>query len=127
VAVAYLDTNVAIWLRYGKLKKISKEARRVIEARDLLISPMVYLEFDNVLRLGRVRHSAAEIYSYLNSTIGLTRCQIPFATVAELAGDNLWTTDPFDKIIVAQAQANHNAPLITSDGKIAEHYAQAVW
>ena len=88
---------------------------------------MVYLEFDNMLRLGRVQHSAAEIFSHLNSTIGLNRCQLPFATVAELAIDNAWTTDPFDKIIVAQAQANRNAPLITSDSNIAENYAQAVW
>ena len=127
MGVAYLDTNVAVWLRYGKLRKITKEARRVIEARDLLISPMVYLEFDNLLRLGRVKHTAAEIYTYLNATVGVNRCQIPFSTVAEFAVDNAWTTDPFDKIIVAQAQANHNAPLITSDSNIAEHYPQAVW
>ena len=127
MSVAYLDTQVAVWLFYGRLRKISKEAARVIEARDLLISPMVYLEFDNLLRLQRVKHNPATIYAGLNSTIGVNLCGLPFASVAAMAVDETWATDPFDRVIVAQARANHNAPLISADGDIADYYAHTVW
>ena len=127
MAVAYLDTQVAVWLYYGKVRKLTREAARVIEARDLLLSPMAYLEFDYLLRASRINHGAATIYAGLNSTFGVSLCALPFATVADLALENSWTTDPFDRIIVAQARANGNAPLITADETIAEHYPRAVW
>jgi PIN domain nuclease of toxin-antitoxin system len=37
-----------------------------------------------------------------------------------------WTRDPFDRIIVSQA-ALRNAPLVTRDQVIRDHYSQAVW
>ena len=42
---AYLDTHVAVWLHAGLIEKLSLEAKRQIEANDLLLSPMVLLEF----------------------------------------------------------------------------------
>jgi len=35
--------------------------------------------------------------------------------------------DPFDRLIVAQAMANHGAYLITRDRLIRHHYRGAVW
>jgi PIN domain nuclease of toxin-antitoxin system len=127
MGIAYLDTQVAVRVYHGNVRKISKEAARYINKSELLISPMVYVELDYLLRIGRTKHSAAAIFAQLNSALGVNLCQLPFPAVATLAVDNAWTTDPFDKIIVAQAQANRNAPLITSDSNIAENYRQAVW
>jgi len=127
VAIAYLDTQVAVWIHTGQLRKLTKEAVRLIESRDLLFSPMAYIELDQLRGIRRVTSSAATIYARLNSTIGLTLCSLPFATVAEFAIANGWTTDPFDKIIAAQARANGNAELITADENIRKHYPQAVW
>jgi PIN domain nuclease of toxin-antitoxin system len=47
--------------------------------------------------------------------------------VALEAIDVDWTTDPFDRLIVAQAIANSNAKLITRDRLIRKNYPQAVW
>ena len=127
MAVAYLDTQVIAWIYAGLYKKLTKDAVRLIESRDLLLSPMAYLELDYMLRVGRVKRDAATIYARLNTSIGLTICGLPFATVAEYAIQNGWTSDPFDKIIAAQARANGNAPLITADENIRKHYPQAVW
>jgi PIN domain nuclease of toxin-antitoxin system len=127
MGIAYLDTQIAVRLYYGHARKISKEATRYINKSELLISPMVYVELDYLLRIRRTKHSAPEIFAQLSSTLGVHLCQLPFPMVATHAVELAWTTDPFDKIIVAQAQANHNAPLITSDTNIAEHYRQAVW
>jgi len=38
-----------------------------------------------------------------------------------------WSRDPFDRIIVAQAIANHDAVLLTADAHIRSHYRRAVW
>ena len=38
-----------------------------------------------------------------------------------------WTLEPGDRIIVANAMANGNAPLLSADRSINEHYANAVW
>jgi PIN domain nuclease of toxin-antitoxin system len=38
-----------------------------------------------------------------------------------------WVSDPFDRMIVAQAQANGESNLITADRLIRRHYQKAVW
>jgi PIN domain nuclease of toxin-antitoxin system len=54
-------------------------------------------------------------------------CDYPFAAVALAAIGLGWTDDPFDRIIVAQAAANHDSSLITADAEIRRHYKPAVW
>jgi PIN domain nuclease of toxin-antitoxin system len=38
-----------------------------------------------------------------------------------------WTREPGDRIIVANAIANNEAPLVTSDRRIHERYPNAIW
>jgi len=47
--------------------------------------------------------------------------------VVNKALDVTWTEDPFDRLIVANAQANHQAKLITRDRSIRKNYPRAVW
>jgi PIN domain nuclease of toxin-antitoxin system len=127
VSIAYLDTHVAVYLHDGLVEKLSREAKRQIEGNDLLISPMVFLEFDYLFRRKRVSAGAEEIYRNLNADFGVSLCSVPFARIAWEALNTGWTQDPFDRIIVAQAAANHRAALITRDELIRENYNQAVW
>jgi PIN domain nuclease of toxin-antitoxin system len=124
---AYLDTHVAVWLHDGLIQKLTKAAKQEIERSDLLLSPMVYLEFDYLHRRGRIRYSAAEVFANLSTTFGITLCEYPFPAVAGVATGLGWTTNPFDRIIVAQAQANQFAPLISADEVIRQHYRSATW
>jgi len=127
VSVVYLDTHIAVRLFEGKTQKLTQEAKREIERRDLLLSPMAYVELDNLRRRGRVRYTAGQIYEGIKETFGVTLCDFPFPAIAMKAIECGWTSDPFDKIIVAHAWANGTSPLITADENIREHYRQAVW
>ena len=124
---AYLDTHVAVWLHAGLVERISSGARREIEDNDLLISPMVLLEFEYLYERKRIAVEPAPLFGYLNSTFGVAVCDYPFPAIAMEAAAIHWTADPFDRIIVGQASANHSAALITADALIRRHYERAVW
>ena len=124
---AYLDTHIATWLHAGLTDKLSREAKREIEKRDLLISPMVYLEFDYLYQRKKVRYPAAIIFAELSGTFGITICPFSFPAIVIAATGFAWTSDPFDHLIVAHAQANQNSNLITADENIRAHYKNAVW
>ena len=85
------------------------------------------LELQNLYKLKRTRFDCWTIFNYLNGKLGLQLCQIPYAAVVQEALDIEWTSDPFDRLIVAHAQANKNAPLVTSDDRILTNYAKSVW
>jgi len=127
LSVAYLDTHVAIWLHAGLINHLTEEAKRQIEANDLLISPMVLLEFQYLLDKKRIRGEPMGIYTALHTDIGLRFCSFPFAAVAVEALSCDWTCDPFDRIIVSQAKANGHSVLITADRNIRQHYSAAKW
>lgn len=127
MSLAYLDTQVAVWLHAGSMGKLTNEAKREIDKCDLLISPMVYLEFDYLFRRRRVRFEASKLFADLSGTFGITMCPFPFPAIASAAVDFAWTDDPFDRLIVAHAKANQNSRLITADEKIRNNYSHAVW
>jgi len=124
---AYLDTHVAAWLFAGATERLSKSARDEIEAADLLISPMAMLELEYLHERKRITLGARPVYSYLNSRFGVSLCGFPFPAVAMEAVSIDWVSDPFDRMIVAQAQANGESNLITADRLIRRHYQKAVW
>ena len=124
--IAYLDTHAAIRLADGRLH-IGRDAARLIHRSELLISPLVLVELEDLHEIGRLALPARDILRKLEHEIGLRLCDLPFAEVARAALDEKWTRDAFDRIIVAQARLNGLAPLISSDEKIAEHYPRTVW
>jgi PIN domain nuclease of toxin-antitoxin system len=125
--IAYLDTHVAVWLYGGLVDRLSPEAQGKIEQRDLLLSPMALLELQYLYDRKRISKDAAAVFAYLSATFGIAVCAFPFPAIARAAVDADWTSDPFDRIIVGQAKANHNAMLITADHQIRRHYPGAVW
>lgn len=124
--LTYLDTHVAAWLYAGKLELIPPPAKTLLAGSDLVISPMVVLELQYLFEIGRTRSPARDVVAALRTEIGLKVCDLPFATVADRALDLTWTRDPFDRLIVSQA-ALREAPLLSKDGSIHEHYPRAVW
>jgi PIN domain nuclease of toxin-antitoxin system len=123
----YLDTHAAVFLHAGELERLGTEGKRQIENNDLLISPMVLLEMNYLYESGKIRYVAKEIYAVLNAAFGVGLCPIPFSDVMIQALDIDWTRDPFDRVIVAQAQVNHQATLITRDRTLHMHYKSCVW
>jgi len=125
--IAYLDTHVAVWLHAGLVEKLSREAKRQIEENDLLLSPMVLIELQYLYERKRIGVRPVTLCNDLSTDFGIALCQYPFAAVAMEALKVNWTSDPFDRVIVAQATANHEAALVTADSDIRRHYGKAKW
>ncbi len=127
MSFAYLDTHIAVFLHDGKLEKLSKSAKREIEACDLLISPMVVFELEYMHKRQRINIPAKQLYETIHTDFGVTMCRIPFAKIVDEAIGLDWTSDPFDRLIVGHAKANRESPLITRDRSIRENYVKSVW
>ena len=124
--IAYLDTHTAMRLAHGR-PRIGRDAEKLVQRVDLLISPMVLLELEYLYEIGRLTLPGKDIVRKLEHELGVRQCDLAFADVARAALDEKWTRDAFDRIIVAQARLNGLAPLISSDEEIAEHYPRTVW
>ena len=123
----YLDTNIVIFLHCGNSVRLSRRAIEQIESAELLISAMVLLELEMLYEKGTIKYTASQILSDLNQQIGLSVCQFPMAVVMNSALRVKWIREPGDRIIVANAIANNEAPLVTSDQRINEQYPNAIW
>ena len=124
---AYLDTHVIVWLYDGLIERLSEEAKRQIESNDLLISPMALLELQYLFDRKRIRIDPMSMCTYVQLTFSANLCSFPFPAIAREALGCGWTSDPFDRIIVANAKANREAVLITADSEIRKHYSAAKW
>ena len=125
--IAYLDTNVVLWLAAGDLSRIPPVAKQAIRTSKLLISPMVQLELQYLFEVGKSNLPSSDILLKVRHDLAVTVCDLPFSLVADAAFDENWTREPFDRLIVAQAKANGFAALITADTRIREHYPGALW
>jgi len=122
----YLDTHVVVWLYGGITERLSQRAKTLINEHDLLISPMVSLELQYLYEISRITNDSATIMANLSQRVGLQMCDKPFEAVVTRATVLSWTRDPFDRIIVAQAELNNNL-LLSKDQDIRKNYLQAVW
>ena len=125
--IAYLDTQLVVWLCEDRLGKITRNALDAINDHELLISPAVLIELNFLFQLGYLVRAPRDLANQLRMQIGLEVCGRPFAGLAETALFETWTRDPFDLMIVAHAKANNYASLVTSDEKIRMHYPKAIW
>lgn len=116
-----------IWLYALGAESLSRTAAELVAAsRDIRVFPMATLELQYLYELGRVTEPAAAVLDALNAALGLVVCGAPFAAVVREAERQVWTRDPFDRMMVAQA-ALHDAPLVTKDQTLHAHCARAVW
>jgi len=122
----HLDTHVLVWLYQGELERFPPAVRKALEIESLAVCPFVLLEIAYLGEIGRLRATADEIFRYLEEKMGLTLDTAPFAAVVKRAIAMNWTRDPFDRIIVAQAELAGVA-LVSKDETIRSHYANATW
>jgi PIN domain nuclease of toxin-antitoxin system len=125
--IAYLDTNVVVWLAQGAVARFSPRTQQLIEQADLLISPMVLVELEYLYEVHRIKLPSQDIHVKLQHEIGVRVCDLAFPAIAGMATAEKWTRDPFDRIIVAHAKTNGLAPLISADEQIQKHYPRTIW
>ena len=114
VDLIYLDTHVVVWLYAGELELFGNRARRDLEECDLLISPMVTLEIQYLHQTGRLTVEADPMIDDLRRTLDLRISDIPFHQVISRSLGNIWTRDPFDRLLIAQARVE-GLTVITND------------
>lgn len=91
---------------------------------ELFISPIVRLELQYLYEVKRVRKTTDAIIADLSDRIGLSIDDRNFNAVVSQAVSIAWTSDPFDRLIVANAALNGNV-LISKDQNIIAHYPHA--
>jgi len=126
--VTHLDTQVALWLYYRLDRQISRPAQaQLARAPDLRLSPLVLVEIEILIEIGRVKLKTADLLLRdIQDRLDLSLSDASTAAVAEAACRFAWTRDPFDRLIVANAMAD-GAKLITADHMILHHFDKAVW
>ena len=124
--VAHCDTHTALWLHAGEIERIGGKAIEALETFELMVSPIVRLEMQFLLEIDRISENPERIFKSLAKDFGIKVCNDSFESVVEAAERIHWTRDPFDRIIVAQAQLN-NTLLITKDAVIGKHYKYCIW
>ena len=122
----YLDTHVVAWLYAGRVDLLSSRAAELVEEGPLRISPMVSLELQYLFEIERVSTPAAVVLEALGRDLGLRICDLPFENVVSASLDLAFTRDPFDRLIVSQAELRR-APLVTKDRTLRDAYSRAVW
>lgn len=122
----HVDTHVVAWLYEGRTDLIPEAVANLLEANELLVSPMVELELEYLHEIGRAEVGSRAVIDDLRSRIGLALSSASFASIIEHARRLPWTRDPFDRIIVATAIAD-DAELLTRDASILAHYPKARW
>lgn len=122
----YLDTHVVVWLYAGMSHKLSDRVRELINNHEIYISPVVHLELQYLFEIQRISNEAQGIVSDLAGHIGLKVCDKNFSAIISSALRHSWTRDPFDRLIVGNADLNQNI-LVTKDKNILENYEKAVW
>jgi len=122
----YLDTHGVTWMFAGRLDLFPARVRELLDGSDLLISPAVHLELQYLFEIRRTAEPAKVVLESLGREVGLKVCDLPFPDVVEIALSLDWTRDPFDRLLVSQAELR-GAPLITKDRHIRDHFPRAVW
>ena len=123
----YLDTSVAVWLAQGTSGRLTPKARNHIESAELLLSPIVLLELEYLYEIKKLLLPARELQRKLSHELGVQVCDFELPKIADFALNEIWTRDPFDRMIVAHAKASGFAWLVSSDEEIAQHYPRTVW
>ena len=123
----YIDTHLAMWIFECRPELLSNKAQELIESNAVYVSPMVRLELDYLYEIERTRYSGQKVLDTLETDIDIRICGLPLVEIAEKASKHRWTRDPFDRLMVAHAQAKGNKAFVTKDDSIRENYTYAVW
>lgn len=122
----YLDTHAVVWLYTGDIKRLMPGVRRLIEDSELYVSPAVILELQFLKEIKRVTVEPILMIETLSASIGLKVCEQPFIDIIRASLSQVWTRDPFDRMIVGNAALN-GTTLITKDSMILDNYEHAYW
>lgn len=114
-----LDTHVVIWAMVGSAK-LSARARAVLESSDGLLYVSAVSAWEtavkHALRPDAIPVTAAQMVRFCRES-GIVELPVSFRHARRVAGLPPHHGDPFDRMLVAQAQ-EEGLRLLTHDGKL---------
>jgi PIN domain nuclease of toxin-antitoxin system len=124
-----LDTHVFIWW-FNEPEKLSKKVLAACEdnKNELTLSVASIWEMQIKMQLGKLRltHSIKDLISIHRATYDLQILPIFLNHVLELDNLPVHHRDPFDRILIAQANAE-NQVIVTKDQIFEEYPVQLLW
>ena len=122
---ALLDTHALLWWVTDD-RRLSRRARSAIEGQDILVSVVSAWEIEIKRGLGRLDADTHAILDEVSSTDGFAWLEIGPAHIAALADLPPLHRDPFDRMLVAQAQLEH-VVLVSRDRDLRRYEVDTVW
>lgn len=124
-----LDTHALLWWLFDDAR-LSSNARKVIASPDsaVFMSSASAWEIATKYRLGKLPE-AKEAVENLPSLLRINRMEeLPISMAhALVAGSlNIAHRDPFDRMLIAQAQLE-SMPVVTTDPQFKGHNIQIIW
>lgn len=124
-----LDTHTFLWFS-TELERLSARVRNLIEDPDneILLSYVSAWEIAIKVPLGRLRVPGhlPELIPRRLLDYGFAALPIELPHVLAVARLPLLHRDPFDRLLVCQAQIE-NLPILTGDGALAQYGVEVIW
>jgi len=121
-----LDTSTLLWA-LGEPERLSPRARRLVEAGENVVSVASYWEV--VIKTQKGLLSISDLATWWRRATDLTTARVlnvRSSHITALAALPMRHKDPFDRILIAQANAEGLA-LVTNDASIGEYPIQTLW
>jgi PIN domain nuclease of toxin-antitoxin system len=126
---ALLDTHVLLWFLAGD-RRLSAAARKIFESTDnaLLFSTVSAIEISLKFARGKLKlpQPPSDLIPRVISELGLLPLPIQIKHALQLSFLPQHHSDPFDRLLVAQAKYE-DLPILTSDKLIRRYDVQIIW
>jgi len=123
--IVLLDTHALLWALDAS-PRLSATARAVIEDTGNVILVSVASAWEIASKQAQGRLEVPDELEAALAAAGFVKRLITFADVRRLAALPLHHSDPFDRILVAQALED-GAPVVTQDPLVARYPIQVIW
>ena len=128
-----IDTSALLWYAFDKTR-LSKRAAAVIRQQGNRYSHVSLWEMAIKSSMGKLRltnqqgqaSDAKQFMLQLVPSLGLYALPVEFDDVAAVEALPLHHTDPFDRLLVLQAQRNHLA-IVSADRVFEQYGVKRVW
>lgn len=122
---ALLDTHALLWWITDD-RRLSRHARGVISAGEILVSVVSIWEIEIKRELGRIEADTKAIIDEVAHTEGFHILEVRPSHLVSLTDLPFLHRDPFDRMLVAQAQREH-VPLLTRDKMLRKYPIEVRW
>jgi PIN domain nuclease of toxin-antitoxin system len=111
-----LDTHIFYWTLYERIKQPALATKLILEAEAVYVSAASLWEIAIKVKIGKLKADLDEMIATIEPAGFLTLSVTP-QHAAQIAKLSLHHTDPFDRMLVAQAMS-HPLHLLTVDSKL---------